>query len=388
MPSTRRTQVTTTILHIILLAPLMLLLAGADRARAQFFRFAPGVDTTKTVSLEGYADVYYGYDFSEPQGGDRPYFVNHHRHHEVNVNLAYLSARYTSPRARAVITPGVGTYMNANYAAERQTLQHIVEASIGVKLRRTKNIWLDAGVLPSPYTNESAISFDQPTLTRSFASEYVPYFLAGARLRFPLSPSVVANLYLLNGWQKIEKENTPLAFGSSVEWRPDTAIVVVANTYVGSERTLINPQARTRYFLDAYLMWKLSSRWSMTASIYAGAQSRVDTAISDFRIYDGWGQANATARYTWNGRSSISARAEYFRDPAELVITRVTALLPTERVGFGCFSGSLGYNVFPTPNLLMRTEARYFHAPIPVFIREGAAYPNNFVVTTGIAVKF
>jgi hypothetical protein len=59
--------------------------------------------------------VYYGYDVSKPEHGERPYFVSHHRHHEININLAYLSVRYTAPRARAVFTPGFGTYMNANY---------------------------------------------------------------------------------------------------------------------------------------------------------------------------------------------------------------------------------------------------------------------------------
>lgn len=361
-------------------------LVAAD-TRAQFFRFAPGPDTTRLVTLEGYADVYYGYDFSEPKSANRPYFVNHHRHGEVNLNLAYLSARYTSQRARAVFTPGFGTYMNANYAAERGTLRAIVEANVGVKLSRTKAVWLDAGVLPSPYTNETAISFDHPTLTRSFAPEYVPYYLSGARLGFPISKKATAYLYLLNGWQQIEDVNPPKAFGSSVEWRPDTALVVCVNTYVGNERSATTPANGTRYFLDAWFTWRFSWNWSVTASAYAGLQSREDTALV-YQVRKGWGQVNATARYAWNRRSSVSMRAEYFRDPSEVMLKPVTTLLPTNAIGFKCFSASLGYNLYATPNVLVRAEARYFQSPDAVFVREGFNRPNNFVVTTGLSAKF
>lgn len=366
---------------------LLFFLTSGTGARAQFFRFAPGPDTTRAVTLEGYADVYYGYDFSEPEPADRPYFVNHHRHNEVNINLAYLSARYTSQRGRAVFTPGFGTYMNANYAAERVTLRNIVEANVGVKLSRTKAVWFDAGVLPSPYTNETAVSFDQPTLTRSFAPEYVPYYLSGARLTFPLSAKATASVFLLNGWQQIEDVNTPLAFGSSVEWRPDTTFTAYLNTYVGNERSAAAPSNRTRYFADAYFIWRLSWQWSITACAYAGAQSREDS-VSVYQVRKGWGQVNATARYAWNRRSSVSVRAEYFRDPSEVMLKPVTTLMPTASIGFKCFSASLGYNVYATPNVMLRAEARYFRSPDAVFIRDGLDRPNNFVVTTGIAAKF
>ncbi len=357
-------------------------------ATAQIFQFSPAADTAQSITLEGYADVYYGYDFSKPPGSDRPYFVNHHRHNEINVNLAYLSARYTAPRARAVFTPGFGTYMNANYAAERVTLRNIVEASVGVKLSRTKAVWFDAGVLSSPYTSETAVSFDQPTLTRSFAPEYVPYYLAGARLSVPLSKRVTAAVYLLNGWQQIEDVNTPLAFGSSVEWKPDSTLTVYTNTFVGNERSAAAPLSRTRYFVDAYALWRPSARWSVTAGVYAGLQSKQDTPSTNY-VRKGWGQALVVARYTWNDRSSVSFRAEYFRDPAEVMLKPVTTLLVTNLIGFECFSASAGYNLYATSRVLLRAEARYFRSPDAVFVQEGTTpRHDNVVLTTGIAAKF
>ena len=104
------------------------------------------------LTLEGYVDVYYSYAVSHPAGGTRPYFVSYNRDNEINLDLAYIRLQYTSDRIRVIFTPGYGTYMNANYAAERQTLQNILEASIGVKIFKNRDIWLDGGVFDAPYT--------------------------------------------------------------------------------------------------------------------------------------------------------------------------------------------------------------------------------------------
>ena len=167
-----------------------LIMITALSTNAQIIQFHPGEDTTRTVSMEGYADVYFGYDFDQPKDANRPYFVSLNRHNEVNISLAYISLKYTTERARATFTPGFGTYMNENYAAERVTLRNIVEANVGVKLSKHKGIWLDVGVLSSPYTTETAVAFDQLLYTRSLAAEYSPYYLTGGRLTVPLSHKV------------------------------------------------------------------------------------------------------------------------------------------------------------------------------------------------------
>ena len=86
---------------------------------AQFLQWSPNADTTGNprVTLEGYVDTYFAFDFNQPKDANRPYFVSQHRQNEFNVNLAYLSLKYASDRVRATFTPGFGTYMNANYAA-------------------------------------------------------------------------------------------------------------------------------------------------------------------------------------------------------------------------------------------------------------------------------
>jgi hypothetical protein len=345
-----------------------LLLLGAATSRGQGTGTSP-IDTTRTtgrgqVTVGGYVDVYYGYDFSRPASGDRPYFVSSARHNELSVNLAFLDIRYTAPNVRARLVPGFGTYMNANYAAEPGTLRHLVEANVGVRLSRTKEIWLDAGVLGSPYTNESAISKDHLMYTRSLAPEYVPYYLSGVKLSLPLSPKLNLSLYGLNGWQQIQDANAGKALGTQLEYRPSEKVLLNWNTYVGDERSAARPAYRTRYFSDVFVVYTPGGRFDATACVYGGIQHRAGTGGRTEQ--DRWWQANAIGRYRFTERVSVAGRVEYFADPRNVQITSINEG-PDGDFRFRSSSAGLCLNVRVTDNVLARLESRTFFSDRPVY---------------------
>jgi len=118
-------------------------------------------DSTGSLTISGYAEAYYQYDFNKPSDNNRPGFIySHNRHNEFNLNLGFLKANYTAERVRANLALAAGTYMNANYAAEPGVLKNIFEANAGVKLSKKKSLWLDAGIFGSHIGFESAISKD------------------------------------------------------------------------------------------------------------------------------------------------------------------------------------------------------------------------------------
>src|SRR5438105_1355293 len=97
-------------------------------------------ENNEKVSISGYVEAYYSYDFNKPADNNRPGFIySHNRSNEFNINLGYVKAGYTAERVRANIAVAAGTYMNANYAAEPGVLKNIFEADAGYKLSRTKN---------------------------------------------------------------------------------------------------------------------------------------------------------------------------------------------------------------------------------------------------------
>jgi len=363
----------------IVFTAILLVFFGKNGLRAQVVNPAT-MDTTDVaprgkMTVGGYVDLYYGYDFSRPATGDRPYFVSSARHNEATVNLAFVDLKYTSANLRARLVPGFGTYMNANYAAEPGTLRNLVEANVGVRLSRTKEIWLDAGVLGSPYTNESAISRDHLVYTRSFAPEYVPYYLSGVKLTLPLSRRVTAYLYGLNGWQQIQDQNAGKALGTQLEFRPNDRLLINWNTYLGDERSAARPLYRMRYFSDVFVVYNSSGRFDATACVYGGIQNRL-TGLGG-REQDTWWQINAMGRYRLTEKTSLSGRLEYFRDPRNVQITAVNEQRGANPFRFRSASASLCLNLNLTDNVLARFESRTFFSDLPVY-----RHPDGAPATT------
>lgn len=332
------------------------------------------------LSIEGYLDAYYGYDFNKTATKDKPYFVSYSRNNEVNVNLAYVSVKYSSQRLRATFTPGFGTYMTANYANENGTLKNIIEANVGFRPFVNKNIWLDVGILPSPYTCESAFSFDQLLFTRSYGSESTPYYQAGARLSLPLNNKLTANLYLLNGWQQIADVNNSLSFGSNLEFKASDKLVLNWNTYIGDEGSSAHPDYKTRYYSDVYALWNPSSKISLNACVYGGLQKRTEDK-NNKKSY--WWQANTSFRYTFSEHHSLSARVEYFNDEDGVIVQPVTNVS-----GFNSFSESLCYNWNITKQVMFRLEGRYFQSGKNVYVKEMTPVKNDFWLIAGVTTRF
>ncbi len=62
---------------------------------------AQTVDTTAKLTVNGYVEAYYSYDFNQPTTNERPSFLySHNRHNEFNVNLCssvlLVLSRYTT----------------------------------------------------------------------------------------------------------------------------------------------------------------------------------------------------------------------------------------------------------------------------------------------------
>ncbi len=129
--------------------------------------------TEPKLTISGYAEAYYVFDFNKPDNHTRPGFLyNHTRHNELNINLAMLKASYVADRVRGNLAIMAGTYAQYNMASEQELIRHIYEANVGIRIG--KGLWVDAGIMPSHIGFESAIGKDNFTLTRSLMAENSP----------------------------------------------------------------------------------------------------------------------------------------------------------------------------------------------------------------------
>ena len=340
------------------------------------------VDTSaSSFSISGYAEVYYAYDFSNPDDHTRPSFLySHNRHNEFNLNLGFVKAAYAADRFRGNLALAAGTYMNANYATEPGVLQNVYEANGGIKLSKNSNLWLDAGIFASHIGFESAVSKDCWVLTRSMLAENSPYYESGAKLTYISGNSkwLLSGLWL-NGWQHIQRpqgNNTP-AFGTQITFTPSSKVTLNYSTFIGNDKP--DEVKQMRYFHNLYGIIHLSDQFHLTAGFDYGME-QVAKGSSDFNT---WYSPVLILKYDLNDTWSVAARGEYYADEHGVIIATGTAN------GFKTTGFSLNLDCRIRTNAVWRIEGRLLNSEDEIFTnRDGDATNSNTAVTTSIAVSF
>lgn len=342
--------------------------------------YAQDTKAISPFSISGYLETYYLYDFGNPQNHTRPDFVySFNRHNEVNLNLGYIQASYLTEQVRGSLALMTGTYANANLAAEPGVLKNIYEASIGVKISKNHKLWVDAGIFPSHIGFESAVGAVCWNTTRSMLADNSPYFESGAKLSYTSEDErwFVSGL-ILNGWQRIQRidgNNTP-AFGHQLTFSPTSKITLNSSSFIGSDTP--DSLRQMRYFHNFYGQFELTERLGMIVGFDIGAQQQAKNSKS----YDFWYSPVVIAHYQVSDKLALAARAEYYADPSEVIISTGT---PN---GFKTFGYSVNADLALAENVLWRIEARSLKSEDRIFDDNGAPSGKNTLLGTSLSVAF
>lgn len=316
-----------------------------------------------TVRIGAFADAYYAWDVGRPTLRDRAFATQAVRHDEFNINLAHVEATLSGERVRGRVALQAGTSVQANYAGEPSIgsnsgpslSRSIQEAVAGVRVR--PGLWVDGGVFFSHIGQESWISRDNPTYTRSFTAEYTPYYSSGVKVTWAASSTLTAQVHLLNGWQNIAENNERKAVGARLDWAPSAGIALGWAGFRGDEQ----PETSARRMRDFHQLF---------ARLEAG---------SDLTLWltadRGWERPESGETATWG---SLTAIAERRLSPTVSLATRLERYVDRDGVfipvtdphGFAVTSASLGLNLRLPEGVQWRTEARGYWS-------DGAIWPDR-----------
>ncbi len=342
--------------------------------------FAQNDSTTKPLKLSGYIEAYYAYDFGKPANHTRPAFVySFNRHNEVALNLGFVKAAYDSEKVRANLALMTGSYANANLSAEAGVLKNIFEANAGVKISKTKNLWVDAGIFASHIGFESAIGKDCWNLTRSILAENSPYYESGAKISYTSdSEKWFVSGLILNGWQRIQRvdgNNTP-AFGHQLTFKPNSNVVLNSSSFVGSDSP--DSTRQMRYFHNFYGQFQLHEKFGLTLGFDIGAQQKAKGSSE----CNTWYSPVLIAKFSPTDKISFAARGEYYSDENGVIIATNT---PNGFQTFG-FSLNMDYNIMN--NIVWRIEGRAFESKDKIFTtNENQPGTSNYFAITSLAVS-
>ncbi len=336
--------------------------------------------TGSVLAFSGYAEAYYLYDFGNPPDHNRPAFAySFNRHNEVSLNLGFIKAAYAKPNVRANLALMAGTYANANLAAEPGVLRNVLEANAGVKISKTKDLWIDAGIFASHIGFESAAGKDCWNLTRSMAADNSPYYESGVKIGYSSGDGRwFLSALLLNGWQRIQRvdgNNTP-AFGHQLTFRPNGNITLNSSSFIGNDKP--DSLRQMRYFHNFYGIFQVDRRWAFTVGFDVGAE---ETAKGS-GAYNSWYTPVAMVRYSASDKLAVSVRGEYYHDPEGVIIATGT------RNGFQTWGYSANLDFAVNNHVLWRIEARGFSSRDEIFTRETELSTQNFFIVSALAVSF
>jgi len=329
-----------------------------------------------SVKWSGFLDTYFMYDFNDlPNNAASHPFTQPLRHNEFNINLAQIEARINSEHIHGAISLQTGTSVKANYAAEsnnRELSELIHEAWAGYQV--AKNIWVDAGIYPSPYGFEGWISKDNKTYTRSLVADFSPYYQTGIRASWQVSEAVSVVLNIVNGWQNISETNTDKAIGITLGYTPSSTISFTYNNFIGNEMPAGTPAA-VRFFNDLCTRLSVTNDLQFDLVTDYGRQRKDSTDAS-------WLGLALIGRYELSNIVAIAARGEYYKDEHQVIL--VTGSVN----GFDGFGLSGNVDIQASSILLWRTELRMLKNKTTIFkSNDGLSNTSSFIVSS-LALSF
>lgn len=332
-----------------------------------------------SVNLTGCFDGYYLYDHNKPKLKTRQYFFyNHNRHKSLDVNLMLLKLSAENNNFRFNVGLQTGNYVVDNYLNESGWVRNFSEVNFGFSLVNSKKVWFDAGIFPSHIGFESAIGFDNATLTRSILAESSPYYNTGIRFTYYPSQKWKLMTMITNGWQRIQwiKGNSLPSLGTQLVYNPTQKSSYNWSTFLGTDDRDV--ERRMRYFNNFYGQFYLGNSYFLTAGFDIGFQQSAKKSES----YYTWLAPVLILQYTINDRLKTSCRAEYYFDEKGVII-------PTSTYnGFNTIGFSANIDYFPKSNMAFRFESRYLKSEDAVFENQDGFSKNNFFITTSFVYKW
>jgi hypothetical protein len=320
---------------------------------------AQTVPDSARIRWSGFVDSYIAYDVNRPPTGDRVFTTQAARHAEANVNLAYVDATLDGNRVRGRVALQFGTAVQANYAGEPrrgsisgpEVSRFVQEAFAGYQV--TRALWIDGGIMLAPFGPESWVSRDNWTYTRSLVADNSPYYEAGARAVWQMTPAVEAQLHVINGWQNISETNEDKAVAARLQWNVSPNVTLVYDTFIGNEAADTLP-SELRLFQEAMVRAALGPRVAAIVAYDWGSQRAMDGRAR-------WRGFVTVVRYEARRRLHVAGRVEAYSDPRQVIVRT------GQGKAFVAKGASVNLDVQVDPRLVWRTEMRLLRNKTAVF---------------------
>jgi hypothetical protein len=376
-------------------------------ARAQTPDNAVRSGSDARVSLSGYAEVGYQWNFNAPSNGLTNFRGFDTQHNSVNVQNVVLDATGTLGPVSARLALQVGSTPETYYLAEpdrrsagsvgrsdRDVWKYLQQAIVAWRAPVGRGLLVEAGVFLSPIGPEGMAIKDQWNWSRSNLFFGLPFYHTGLRLSYPTSERVTLTLAGFNGWNSVGDNNEEKSVMLQVAYTVTDRVTFNALYFGGVERAHGDPtraggSVPWRSLFDTYL--QVQARPWLALMVHANA------GFEPGALGTAWWVAGALyARARLRPWLYLAARGDVFHEtPAQQGgQTSGSIFWPGRWVA----SGTATLEARPHANVSLRLEFRHDEAEAEMYFRglvgtdaSGAFVPNartQDTLTAGMTAWF
>lgn len=319
------------------------------------------------LTLSGYAEVFYQWNFGNPSNGITNFRGFDNRHNTFTISNVALDARYDDGGLAGRLALQIGHTPSTYYLSEPsrpgasganatgpELWKYIQDAYLGYRFPLRRGLLLSAGIFLSPIGPETIPVRENWNWSRSNLFFGLPFYHTGVRLTYPFSDRWSVTLAGYNGWNSVVDNNDEKSLSvQAVYTRPDKLVLSLLY-FGGVERNPGAPEGRPwRHVFDAHATWTLTPWLSLLGHFDTGFERTVFGT-------DAWVAGALAARLRIVDQLFFAIRGDIFHESAAS-----NSLGSASRIFFPASwvtSGTATIDYRPHERTSFRLEYRHDHA--------------------------
>lgn len=334
--------------------------------------------TRASVTLSGYIEAFYSYNFNQPSNGITNYRGFDNRHNSFSIANAVIDVAWLLDAVSGRLALQVGLTPETYYLAEplhRSTAgaggvgpevwKFIQQANVGWRASLARGLLIEAGVFLSPIGPESLPVRDQWNWSRSSLFMGLPFYHTGLRATLSLTDALGLEAMVCNGWNSVVDNNPEKSIEVRLAYALPERLSVSVLYFGGVERPPGAPEGRPwRHLFDAYVQFAPTPWLSFLVHGDAGFEPNA------FGV-SYWLAGAIYARVRLARWLYAAVRGDLFHE--SVAASGTGAALPIFYPAPWVGSATATLELRPASNVSVRLEYRHDHASADIYFRGAIA---------------
>jgi Putative beta-barrel porin-2, OmpL-like. bbp2 len=345
--------------------------------------FSQAKDSTSKLTFSGYVDAYYAYyTDSVGQGNFQKFPSVSPRSNQFGLNAVCLTAQYDADKVRGLVTLHYG---DIPVSAWSGTFNNIMEAHAGVRI--CDKLWIDAGFFRTHVGTEGLLPKENFTSSVSVPTYFEPYFESGVRLNYNPTGKLAINLFVLNGFNMYEDNNSKKSIGLLATYALSDKGTIGYSNYTGDDTPDGNDNtSHLRIFQNLFINYQFNNIKIQLGGDFA-MQENSDIATSKKRASMFSGVLGV--KYQATEKFAVYGRGEIFNDP-DGFLSGIIVDKKYKSTGLKLAGGTFGLEYKPADYSYVRLEARQLLTDTnqEIFYFDGITINHRTEILLNLGVSF